>query len=114
MNISHRIQLAMDDESTTVFVVPFCSAFLRVSCWLPEDTDIDDECVRQVDLYADRHCTRCVAEEIEWELLSNLDDIFLEIRRQQFVREDRLRGLQRLASDLRTDQAVARIMEGAA
>lgn len=86
---SQRIQLAQDAESQTIFVVPFGGAFLKVYAWQTEDGDYDDDNIRQVDLFADKACTRLVAEEIDWEKLSDLDSIFLEIRTQQLKRDAR-------------------------
>ena len=118
---SHRIRLAMDSDSKTIFIVPYGNAFLRVVAWLTADGDYEGENIIQADLYGKRTCAKStlVAEQIEWENLADLDNVFLEIRRQQFERDDRARrerGLRRLIVDLRTDEAdlaAARIWSGA-
>lgn len=115
MNITHRIQLAIDAESATVFVVPYGNAFLRVSAWECQDGDYDDENIRQIDLYGDKRCTKLISEEIEWQNLADLDTVFLDIRRQQFIREDRrcVQGFRRLWDDIQADAAVERMWGGA-
>jgi hypothetical protein len=116
---SHRIHLAMDADSKTIFIVPYGNAFLRVVAWLTADGDYEGENIIQVDLYGDKRCARLIAEEIDWVNLADLDNVFLEIRRQQFERDDkarRERGLRRLIVDLRADEAdlaAARMWSGA-
>jgi hypothetical protein len=112
--VSPRIQLAIDDDSRTVFIVPYGNAFLWVVAWLCTDGDYEDSNVIQVDLYSDKLCTALIAEEVEWKNLADLDAVFLDIRTQQFERDDRARrsyarlearlspnGLERLMADLR-------------
>jgi len=95
---SPRIQEAIDTNRCTVFVIPYCGDFLRVVAWQTEDGDYDNDNILQMDIYGDRACShRLIAEEIDWANLSDLSSVFLEIRTQQFAREDRQRALRGLA-----------------